>query len=116
MKNQKSEYFPVMTLRESLRLEAAETAGKLNRSVGRLTSCELQACPEYDEEVIYQRQLAQRLFYLQNCRSALEHCLETGATAVRYRWPDGKVTVTRFRLVTPSRAKVTGFHLSHWER
>ena len=109
MKNQKSEYFPVMALRENLRQEASDVAGKLNRSVGRLTSCELEPYQEYDDEVAIQRQLAQRLFYLQNCRSALEHCLATGATAVRYRWPDGKVTVTHFRLVTPSRAKVTGF-------
>ena len=108
MKKQKTEYFPVMTLRENLRLDAVAASQKLSRSVARLTSCELQPCTEYAEEVIYQRQLTQSLFYLQNCRNALEQCMETGATALRYRWPDGTVTMTRFRLVTPSRVKVTG--------
>lgn len=104
----KTEYFPLMTLRENLRLEASDQAGRLARSVARLTSCDLLPCSEYDEEVAYQRQLTQRLFYLQSCRIAVEKCIERGATAVRYRWPDGTVTMTHFRMVTPSRVKVMG--------
>lgn len=105
---QKTEYFPLMTLRENLRLDASTLASRMARSVARLTSCDLLPCEEYDEEVDYQRQLAQQMFYLQNCRAALEKCIEAGATAVRYRWPDGTVTMTRFRMVTPSRVKVSG--------
>jgi hypothetical protein len=104
----KTEYFPLMSLRETLRLDAAALTNRMARSVGRLTSCDLLPCEEYGEEVSYQRQLAQQVFYLQNCRAALERCIVAGATAVRYRWPDGTVTMTRFRMVTPSRVKVTG--------
>ncbi len=104
----KPSYYPVMTLRETLRQEACSLTDRLHRSVGRLTSCDLLPCLEYGEEVEFQRQLTQRLFYIQNCRDALEQCVGGKSIAVRYRWPDGTVTVTRFRLVTPSRVRVTG--------
>ena len=51
MKNNKTEYFPISTLREELRLRASEYAGRLSRSVGRLTSCDRLPCLEYAEEV-----------------------------------------------------------------
>ena len=105
---QKTEYFPLMTLRENLRQDANALTGRMARSVARLTSCDLLPCTEYGEEVDFQRSLAQQLFYLQNCRAALEQCIQVGATAVRYRWSDGTVTMTRFRMVTPSRVKVPG--------
>lgn len=104
----KPQYYPVMALRETLRQDACTLTERLHRSVGRLTSCDLLPCLEYGEEVDHQRLLAQRLFYLQNCRDALEKCVGGQRAAVRYRWPDGTVTVTRFQLVTPSRVRVTG--------
>lgn len=106
--NKKPEYFPISALREDLRLRAEGTAEKLRRSVGRLTSCDLLPCTEYGEEVGYEHDLAERLFYLQHCRNALEQCISVGATLQRYRWRDGSVTVTRFRKVGPGRVRVSG--------
>ena len=57
----KPSYYPVMTLRETLRQEACSLTQRLHRSVGRLTSCDLLPCLEYGEEVEFQRQLTQRL-------------------------------------------------------
>ncbi len=107
MKNQKSEY-PVMALREDLRQRANEKTARISRSVARLTSCELLPCPEYDEEVHFQFTLAEELMYLQNCRSALEKCIDAGAAVLRYRRADGTVTVTRFRMIGPARVRVWG--------
>ena len=67
MKNQKQNQTRcclIPALREELRLQAADTATRLSRSVARLTSCELLPCLEYGEEVAYQQELAQKLFYL----------------------------------------------------
>lgn len=100
--------YPISTLRESLRLQAEALAEKLRRSVARLTSCDLLPCTEYGEEVAYEHDLAERLFYLQSCRNALEQCISTGATRQRYRWRDGRVTVTRFRRVSTGRVRVSG--------
>ena len=107
-KTRKYEEFPISGLRESLRLEAQATAQRLHRSVGRVTCCDLLPCTEYAEEVGFQHDLAERLFYLQHCRNALEQCLHSGATAQRYHWRDGTVTVTRFRRVGPGRVRVSG--------
>ena len=106
--NKKFHEYPITTLRESLRLQAEAIAEKLRRSVSRLTSCDLLPCTEYGEELAYEHQLAEELFYLQSCRNALEQCISTGATRQRYRWRDGSVTVTRFRRVTPGRVRVSG--------
>lgn len=108
MKNNKIEYFPISTLREELRLRACDHASRLSRSVARLTSCDRQPCPEYGEEVAAEHSLAERMFYTQHCRDALERCIEVGGTTLRYRWADGSVTHTRFRKVGPGRVKVTG--------
>jgi hypothetical protein len=108
MKNNKTEYFPISTLREELRLRASEYAGRLSRSVGRLTSCDHLPCMEYGEEVQAEQSLAKELFYLQHCRNALEHCIGSGGATLRYRWGDGRVTHTRFRKIGPGRVKVTG--------
>lgn len=51
MQNKKSEYFPISTLRETFRQSAEEKATRLRRSVSRLTSCDMQPCLEYGEEV-----------------------------------------------------------------
>ena len=107
MKNQKTEY-PVMALRETLRQQAVEKATRINRSVARLTSCELLPCPEYDEEVHFQFTLAEELMYLQNCRSALEKCIDAGSAVLRFRRSNGTVTVIRFRMIGPARVRVWG--------
>ena len=101
----------IPALREELRLQASETATRLNRSVARLTSCEMQACLEYGEEVAYQQELAQRLFYLQHCRNTLERCIGGRSATLRYRWPDGKVSRTTFRRSGINQIKVSGLDL-----
>ncbi len=105
-KNRKGEYFAISFLREALRAGAKEQALRLSRSVGRLTSCDWEPCLEYGEEVQAEHVLAQRLFYLQHCRDALERCIDTGGAVLRYHWQDGTVTVTRLRKVGPNRVKV----------
>ena len=108
MTKNKNQYFPAAELRERLRTEAMTLAEKLARSVGRVTSWEALPCLEYGEEVQKEYALAQRLFYLQQCRDAVEHCIDGKNAVVRYRWPDGTTTRTSFRLVSPNRIRVTG--------
>ena len=98
-------------LREQLRQQACDTATRLSRSVARLTSCEMLPCLEYGEEVAYQQELAQRLFYLQHCRNALERCIGGKSATLRYRWPDGTVTRTLFRRSGINQVKVSGLDL-----
>ena len=107
-----AQYYPVPALREELRLQANQVTTRLSRSVARLTSCENQPCLEYGEEVQFQQELAQRLFYLQHCRNALERSLAGKGATLRYRWPDGTVSRTTFRKAGPNRVKVTGLNLS----
>jgi hypothetical protein len=106
--NQKSNQYPISSLREELRLRSLDVAGRLSRSVGRLTSCESLPCLEYGEEVLAEQSLAKELFFLQHCRNALEHCIGSGGATLRYRWGDGRVTNTRFHKIGPGRVKVTG--------
>lgn len=108
MKNTKTEY-PIPQLREVLRQEASDITQQLSRSVARLTSCDALPCLEYEEEVQHQIRLAQRLFYLQHCRTALERCIGGKAVTLRYRWPDGTVSRTVFRKCGPNRVRVSGF-------
>lgn len=108
MKTNKTEYFPISALRESLRLKASDRAHRIDRSVARLTSCDMEPCLEYGEEVRTEFTLAQELFYLQHCRTALERILGGSEAKLRYRWPDGAVTVTRFKRIGPNRVKVVG--------
>lgn len=108
MKKQKYEVILTHVLRERLRTRASELSTRLNRSVGRLTSCDALPCPEYSEEVRLERTLAERLFYLQHCRSALETCIAEGGATLHYRWTDGTVTRTHFRKESPSQVQVTG--------
>ena len=107
MKNKKTEYFPLPSLREHLRLRANGLSAQLSRSVARLTTCDLP-CPEYGEEVQHQQVLSQELFYVQHCRTALERCAAGSAATLRYRFADGTVTTTRFSKVGPNRVKVIG--------
>ena len=109
MKNKKkTEYFPISVLREDLRRNATDLATRLSRSVARLTSCDLLPCMEYGEEVQMEHSLAENLFYTQHCRNALERCLGVGGATLRYRWADGRCSVTQFRKIGPNRVKVTG--------
>lgn len=104
----KPQTFPAYQLRESLRLQAAERARMLSRSVGRQTSYDALPCPEYALEVGLEYQLVDALLYLQQARNALEHCLSRGSARLSYRWQDGRVTLTRFRRVRPGRVVVWG--------
>lgn len=106
MKKQ-SEYYAAVFLREQLRQRAADLSAKLNRSVSRVSSWDLP-CMEYGDEVQTEHRLAEELFYLQHCRTAVERCLGKGGALLRYKRADGSVTVTRFRLVGPNRIRVTG--------
>ena len=107
MKTNTTEY-PIPQLREDLRLQAVELAGKLSRSVARLTSCDLLPCLEYGEEVDKEQAIAQQLFYIQSCRNALERCMACKSTTVRYRGNDGTLTCTTFRKIGPARVRVRG--------
>lgn len=100
--------YPIPALREQLRQRAGELAARLARSVTRLTSCDYLPCLEYGEEIARERALAEELFYVQQCRNALEQCLARGAASLTYRWADGAETVTAFRRTGPNRARVTG--------
>jgi len=100
--------YPIRVLREELRQLAARQAVILSRSVGRLTSYDALPCTEYRQEVAGQYAVVERLLYLQQCRSALEQCIASGGSRLRFRWRDGSVTVTRFRKVSPARIRVFG--------
>lgn len=106
-KNNTREY-PIHIIREDLRQRAAQEAALLSRSVGRLTSYDALPCTEYRQEVSSQYAIAERLLYLQQCRSTLEQCIASGASRLRYRWRDGHVTDTRFRKTSPGRVRVSG--------
>lgn len=108
MKTNKTEYFPIPALREDLRQRSGALAARLSRSVGRLTSCDEQPCLEYGEEIQTEYALARHLFYTQQCRDALEHCIDGKTATVRYHWPDGAITRTTFCKIGPNRVKVTG--------
>lgn len=108
MKNNKTEFFPIPALRESLRLRSGQLSSRLGRSVARQTSCDDLPCLEYGDEVKLEYTLAERLFYVQHCRTALEQCIASGSAVLRYRWADGQVTRTQFRKTGPNRVKVTG--------
>ena len=105
---QNSKEYPVRILREELRQRSVREAEMLSRSVSRLTSYYIQPCPEYWDEVDSQYAVAERLLYIQHCRSSLEQCIASGASCLRYRWHDGRVTYTRFRRTSPARIKVSG--------
>lgn len=100
---------PRQRLREQLRQEASSRAERLSRSVGRLTSFDALPCPEYGAEVDQERTMIDELLYIQHCRSALERCLDQGSARLRYRWADGRVTVTSFQRMRQGRVRVFGF-------
>lgn len=106
-KNNAQEYL-IHVLRELLRQCAASYALTLSRSVSRLTSCDVQPCLEYREEVEGEYGVIDQLLYIQQCRAALERCIASGRSRLRYRWRDGQVTETSFRRTAPGRVKASG--------
>ena len=100
--------YPIHVLREKLRQRSNRQAELLSRSVGRLTSCDVQPCLEYKQEVAAEYAVIDRLLYAQQCRSSLERCIASGSARLRYRWRDGQTTETRFRRTAPGRIKVSG--------
>ena len=100
--------YPIQVLREKLRQRSNRQAALLSRSVGRLTSCDIQPCLEYRQEVDAEYAVIDRLLYIQQCRSSLERCIASGSARLRYRWRDGRTTETRFRRISPGRIKVFG--------
>ena len=106
-KNNAQEY-PIQVLREKLRRQSSEQAAKLTRSVVRLTSYDVQPCPEYRQEVAVEYAVIDRLLYSQQCRSSLERCIASGSARLCYRWQDGRTTETCFRRTAPGRIRVFG--------
>lgn len=100
--------YPIHVIREQLRQCSVREAAELSRSVGRLTSYDALPCVEYRQEVDGQHAAAERLIYIQHCRGALERCIASGASSLRFRWRDGRVTCTRFRKTSPARVRVIG--------
>ena len=100
--------YPIQVLREKLRQRSTKQAALLTRSVGRLTSCDVQPCLEYRQEVAAEYAVIDRLLYVQQCRSSLERCIASGSARLRYRWRDGQTTETRFRRTAPGRIRVVG--------
>ena len=76
---------PAETAREELRRRAVRQTEKLSRSVARLTSCDAP-CVEYADEVLYEKAVIDDLLYYQQCRAALERCLENKSATLHYRW------------------------------
>ena len=105
---QNAKEYPIQIIRENLRQNSARQAAMLARSVGRLTSCDVQPCLEYHQEIANEYTVIDRLLYIQQCRNSLEKCIGSGAARLRYRWRDGSVTDTRFRRTSPGRVRVSG--------
>ena len=105
---QNAKEYPIQIIREDLRRRSSQQAALLARSVGRLTSCDIQPCLEYRSEIANEHAVIDRLLYIQECRNSLERCIGSGAARLRYRWRDGRVTETRFRRTVPGRVKVSG--------
>ena len=104
-KNNTQEYL-IHTLRERLRQCAVGHALTLSRSVSRLTSCDAVPCLEYREEVQAEYGVIDRLLYAQQCRAALERCLENKSATLHYRWQDGTVKTVSFQRLSLSRVSI----------
>ena len=87
----------IPVLRERLREQAAELSGKLHHSVTRTATVELVAFTEYDEEVEKERELIERLLFLQCCRASLERAIDSGGGTLRWRWLNGETTIVTFK-------------------
>ena len=104
--------YNAMKLREQLRVRAVEIERELGRSVGRLTSYDETACPEYVEVLDDQYRLVNRLLYIQNCRRALESCMAFGFSRMKFRSRCGVVTTAWFKKTSMGRV-VTSVDAEH---
>lgn len=98
---------PAENAREELRRRAVSQTEKLSRSVARLTSCDAP-CVEYADEVLQERVVIDDLLFYQQCRTALERCLENKSSALRYRRQDGTVRTVSFQRMPLGRVKIQG--------
>ena len=96
---------PAETAREELRRRAVRQTEKLSRSVALLTSCDAP-CVEYADEVLYEKAVIDDLLYYQQCRAALERCLENKSATLHYRWQDGTVKTVSFQRLSLSRVSI----------
>ena len=96
---------PAETAREELRRRAVRQTEKLSRSVARLTSCDAP-CVEYADEVLSEKAVIDDLLYYQQCRAALERCLENKSATLHYRWQDGTVKTVSFQRLSLSRVSI----------
>ena len=96
---------PAETAREELRRRAVRQTEKLSRSGARLTSCDAP-CVEYADEVLYEKAVIDDLLYYQQCRAALERCLENKSATLHYRWQDGTVKTVSFQRLSLSRVSI----------
>ena len=105
MKNAPYIILPAEAAREDLRRRAVRQTEKLSRSVARLTSCDAP-CVEYADEVLYEKAVIDDLLYYQQCRAALERCLENKSATLHYRWQDGTVKTVSFQRLSLSRVSI----------
>ena len=98
---------PTAAAREELRRRAAGQTEVLTRSVARLTSCD-DPCPEYSEEVRNEYAVVDELLFYQQCRAALERCLESDSAALRYKCMDESVREVCFKRISLGRVKIWG--------
>ena len=96
---------PAETAREELRRRAVSQTEKLSRSVARLTSCDAP-CVEYTDEILQEKAVIDDLLYYQQCRAALERCLENKSATLHYRWQDGTVKTVSFQRLSLSRVSI----------
>ena len=98
---------PAKAAREDLRRRAVSQTEKLSRSVARLTSCDAP-CVEYVDEILQERAVIDDLLYYQQCRAALERCLESKSATLHYRRQDGTVRTVSFQRQPLGRVKIQG--------
>jgi len=98
---------PAETAREELRRRAVNQVTNLSRSIARLTSCD-DPCIEYADEVLYEKAVIDDLLYYQQCRAALERCLENKSATLHYRWQDGSVKTVSFQRQSLGRVRIQG--------
>lgn len=106
-KNSNVQVYSVDFLREYMRRSSMKQAEILSRSVSRLTSSDEQPCVEYGAEIQAERDMIDRLLYIQQCRSALEHCIDKKQVRMRYKWRDGRITEMWFRRMPGGKVRIS---------
>ena len=59
-------------------------------------------------EVLQERAVIDDLIYYQQCRTALERCLENKSSALRYKRQDGTMRTVSFQRMSLGRVKILG--------